>query len=125
MILYIWKIIHGLVPDPGLTYAPTNSNNGVMLKPPKIIGPGAVRKLKEHSLLYHGVRLYNCMPSYLHNSYEEGKDKPISLDTFKHRINKVLELIPDQPFSSKRQRKATTNSILDQIKYKMEPKRDM
>ena len=31
MIIYIWKIIHGLVPDIGLNYAPSNNNQVIKL----------------------------------------------------------------------------------------------
>ena len=54
MIIYIWEATHGLVPDIGLTYAPTNNNDCIRLRLPKLHGPAQVQRLMENSLLYHG-----------------------------------------------------------------------
>ena len=62
MILYLWKIIQGLVPDIGLTYAPSNNNNVIKLHKPLLRGPAHAKKLMEGGLLHLGVRLYNALP---------------------------------------------------------------
>ena len=118
MIIYIWKIIHGLVPDVGLTYAPTNDNDGLRLRLPHLNGPAHVRNLMESSLLYHGARLYNLLPKELRSTKNtEGKD--ISVDSFKHKLDQFLWTIPDEPSPSKppRSRNAETNSIIHQLAY--------
>lgn len=117
MIIYIWKIIHGMVPDPGITYAPTNSNTGIVLALPHLKGPTPIRRLKEQSLTYHGVRLYNSLPPHLQNAFSEGKNKPITVDTFKNRLDAYLRQIPDEPYSTSISRRAPSNSILDQVTY--------
>ena len=116
-ILYIWKIIQGMVPDPGITYAPTNSNTGIKLLLPPLTGPAPVRRLKEQSLSYHGVRLYNTIPSNILDAYTEGNDRPLAPETIKKRLDRFLWRIPDEPYSTSIPRRAPTNSILDQTKY--------
>ena len=43
LIIYIWKIIHGLVPDIGINYAPTNNNQGIKLRLPASTVPNTHR----------------------------------------------------------------------------------
>ena len=120
MIIYIWKIIHGLVPDVGLTYAPTNNNNTIRLHLPQLKGPAHVQNLMENSLLYHGARLYNLLPDKLRRTTHPD-NKVIPLDSFKRKLDKFLWRIPDEPGPIKggRGRSATTNSILHQLAYLM------
>ena len=117
LILYIWKIIHGLVPDVGLAYAPTNNNSGIKLRYPTLAGPAHARKLMENSLLYHGARLYNLIPPELRQTMEAGE--VLHIDTFKSRLDKFLWLIPDEPGANKdnRIRQAESNSLLHQISF--------
>ena len=118
MILYIWKIIHGLVPDVGLNYAPTNSNDTIRLKLPNLKGPRHIQKLMESSILYHGARLYNLLPDELRTT-NSPDNKPVTLDTFKRQLDTFLWRIPDEPGATKgdRGRAAETNSILHQLAY--------
>ena len=118
MIIYIWKIIHGLVPDVGLTYAPTNNNDGLRLKIPKLKGKEYTKKLMESSLLYHGASLYNRLPNELRSTISKA-DKVVTIDSFKGKLDTFLWRIPDQPGPPKdgRPRLGKTNSIIHQLPH--------
>ena len=118
MIIYIWKATHGLVPDIGLTYAPTNNNDCIRLRLPKLHGPAQVQRLMENSLLYHGARLFNLLPVEL-RALTTPDRAPVTVDLFKRRLDKFLSRIPDEPGSNKggRVRAADSNSILHQLPY--------
>lgn len=119
IIIYIWKIIHGLVPDVGLTYLPTNNNNAIKLKTPLIRGPRKTAKLLENSLLHHGARLFNTLPEDL-RAAELPNAQPVTVTTFKARLDRFLWAVPDEPGPPKddKVRQAETNSLLHQIYYR-------
>ena len=121
LIIYIWKIIHGLVPDVGVNYAPTNSNDAIKLRLPTLEGPAHAKKLMENGLLYHGVKLFNMIPEKLRRT--TAGTEPILIDTFKNQLDAWLWRIPDEPGPAKgdRIRAAATNSITDQINYLKPP----
>ena len=127
-IIYAWKIIHGLYPNPGLDlnhifdahkYKP---NDGITLQihqrdditinhdthPPKW--------LERHSVLDMCCQLYNTLPVNLRLMLPS--DAKPNLPLFKVHLDKWLEMIPDQPtVPPGRWRPAKTNSILHQIEY--------
>ena len=117
VILYIWKIIQGLVPNPGINYAPTNTGIGFTLVLPRLKGSGHVKRLREQSLTYHGVRLYKSLPIHLQHCLRDSTNKPITVATFKHHLDSYLHTLPDEPYSPCRIRRAPTNSILHQKQY--------
>ena len=65
-ILYMWKILQGLVPNPGIE-ASTNPRTGINLRLPKInnSSPAWVQSLRQGSFNYRGSQLYNCLPIHL------------------------------------------------------------
>ena len=90
-LIYIWKVISGLVPNFGITFAPTNPRLGRMLQVPRYQGLlMRHRTLKEGSLAVEGPKLFNAMPRYL-------RDYMGSKDGFKSVTDKFLSLLPDQP----------------------------
>ena len=121
LILYIWKIIHGLVPDVGVVYAPTNNNEGIKLRLPALKGPAKIRKLMENGLLYHGVRLFNMLPADLRQT--SSAEETANIDSFKRRLDQFLWLIPDEPGPNKgdKTRAAESNSLLHQVLYQKAP----
>ena len=121
LILYIWKITHGLVPDVGVTYAPTNNNEGIKLRLPVLKGPADITKLMENGLLYHGARLFNMLPQDLRRT--STAEETIHIDTFKRSLDKFLWLIPDEPGPNKagRIRAAESNSLLHQVRFQRAP----
>ena len=120
MILYIWKIIHGIVPDIGLKYAASNTNEAIKLQLPRLAGPAHASRLFERSILYHGVRLYNALPAALRKPIAHGETA--DAEAFKRQLDKFLSAVPDQPGPPKggKCRQAETNSIIHQVNFQRE-----
>ena len=91
-VMYIWKSMNGLVPTLDLKWSQTKSSrSGSNLMLPVLKGPeGKNRTLMRNSLKYRGVKLFNSIPNELKTF--EG-----SLASFKVKLDKYLELLPDQP----------------------------
>ena len=91
-IVYVWKILEGLVPNPGiLTCDP--GNKGRLVKIPALCprSTSRVRSLREASLSVHGVRLFNALPQKI----RDVKNCDISL--FKEKLENFLTKVPDEP----------------------------
>ena len=117
-IIYIWKILESHVPNISCEgncgikklYSPRNGrpcfipllNNS---------NPAKLQRLREGTLAYHGAQLFNALPKELRDTTN------CSMLAFKHKLDKFLSRLPDQPsvhgYTSGRQ--AATNSLLDQI----------
>ena len=118
IIIYIWKVLHGLFPNPGFNIHHIDRDDGVALSIPPVKGPTALKKLKERNILCHGVRLFNTLPTYLRKLSINDEQQP-SPDSFKRCLDKYLHILPDEPFCPKRPRRAVSNSIIDQKHFKM------
>ena len=71
-----------------------------------------IRSMVECSFAVNGVKLFNCLPSQLRN--HQG-----SFDSFKCRLDKLLEKIHDKPCTPGYHQSAPSNSIgaqLDQMR---------
>ena len=91
-VIYVWKILEGLVPNFGVKIA-YNKRTGRHCTIP-IIKPSAscrTRNLRYNSMAVHGPRLFNGLPVSLRNMTE------CSVDVFKRALDNFLETIPDQP----------------------------
>jgi len=126
IIIYVWKVLHGLFPDPGFTIESYNeTKKEIMLKiqdaPLDRAGQPSVRelkKLKANSIVNYGTLLYRSLPGYLRTT-EEHEGKTQTADSFKIRLDKYLHQIPDEPTCPKRQRRAESNSIIAQKQYQL------
>ena len=103
-ILYINKIILGLIPNPGLQvqYCPRNKYRVV----PKYVRgqPAWIHQARQASLFVQGPLLYNSLPAELRELENLEKTKIQNASLFKGELDKHLETIPDSP--------GTANSIL-------------
>ena len=128
LILYTWKVIHGLYPNPGLLLNTTlpsqhldqlNQGIGISFNDRTGIKVSHEMKdtpsLKKKSILLHFCNIYNSIPSHLRQL--RTTDAPPNLNNFKMQLDKWLQTIPDQPTISQRQRAAPSNSILTQRQY--------
>ena len=127
-IIYAWKVIHGIYPNPGLSFNQVfenhkeQPNQGIQLdihqrdditikhdtNPPKW--------LERHSVLEKCCELYNTLPLSLRQMLPP-EEEP-SLEKFKTQLDEWIEKIPDQPtIPACRWRPAKTNSIMHQIEY--------
>ena len=94
-----------------------NERRGREVKVPALRGHPSVRKLREQSFQYNGLRLFNSLPKYLRSISK------VSVEEFKEKLDKYLQQIPDEPnvkgltpsacdmFTA-----APSNSIVDQSK---------
>ena len=132
IILYTWKVLHNIYPNPGLKLTvmfPTahdqhpanglqiqqyNERSGIIIC--HIDSHTLPSQLKARSVLNKCCELFNCLPSKL-----RCPTPPDSLPDparFKALLDKWLASIPDQPTIPGRFRPAITNSILHQKDYK-------
>ena len=115
MIMYIWSILEGIVPNI------SNANEGIETKNHvrhgrKCVIPIVKRSpyaaVIEASLRVHGAKLFNAMPSSIRNLTNCTKEH------FKVKLDEVLLKIPDEPqlrrYTS--YRRTDSNSILDMIR---------
>ena len=92
-VLYAWKVLQGLVPNPGIKEASENEYLGRRIIIPKINHRSrqAIQTLKEESFQINGAALFNSIPKEIRNM------KKCSLEDFKTELDKYLQKLPDQP----------------------------
>lgn len=117
-IIYIWRILEEHVPNvlstndqtPKIT-AKWHPRRGreCMVPAVKQTAPAPIRRLQYASLPIHGQQLFNTLPAEIRNLTN------IDVDSFKRRLDKYLQLIPDEPQipGYTAQRRAESNSLLD------------
>ena len=114
IIMYIYKIISGLVPNLTDERFNIKSYNSVrssrLCRVPAISSASTAkaRNMVEHSFAVQGPKLFNCLPSELRNF--KG-----SFPAFKSRLDSVLAGIPDHPCLPGYYQSATSNSIIGQL----------
>ena len=91
-IVYIWKILEGLVPNCGVECDKENARLGRKVKIPSLSKNGrqAVQTLREASFQINGARLFNCLPKKV-------REIRIYQDEFKEALDDYLSTVPDQP----------------------------
>ena len=141
VIIYLWKSWHNIVPSIGLTVQSYDPEHGVFLHLPHLPkgkGKTHIRKLKERSIFYQGVRIFNSLPKELRmakktdppkiptstslappadNQATTAEDVP-PIDKYKSALDTYLLSLPDQPTLPNLTRSAPTNSIIDQKTYR-------
>ena len=91
-IIYVWKVIEGVVPNCGLVAENKDRLGRTCLIPNLNKNASAkIRTLRENSFQVHGPRLYNCLPAFLRNLTN------CSVLEFKTQLDLVLEKVPDEP----------------------------
>ena len=121
MILYMYKIIIGLCPNPGFNSEnpfPYNERTGFSVKG-KINrkAEGWVQKLRNTSLFVAGPTLFNRLPSSLRKFEIPDNPTKTHVEEFKKKLDEYLWHIPDQPDVNGLVRAAETNSLVHQMKY--------
>ena len=115
IILYTFKIIFSMVPNPGIEWCNTNTRRGrlvtVQKVNPSLCKAGSI--LKFNSFIFVCARLFNCLPKDIRNFNAIGYN---SMDLLKGKLDGFLRLVPDEPrldgyagFS-----KSNSNSIIHQ-----------
>ena len=109
-VIYIWKILEGLVPNFGIT-SYNNPRTGRHCTVPKVpTASSKVRTIYSNSLGFKGPQLFNSLPKDLRNLHGVG------VEVFKKRLDALLSTIPDEPTSRQETQKrvAASNSLLHQ-----------
>ena len=114
IIIYIWKIVEGFVPNLRTRITTHwNDRKGRLCKIPGFRDRGSIGRIKENSLAIRGPRLFNSLPQHIRNIMGT------SLEVFKSALDKTLQQVPDQPGGGgyARRRVAATNSLVDQLHH--------
>ena len=117
IILYMFKILHGLVPNIGIDFK-TNDRTGTRAIVPVLntLTPSLIKRLKYDLLSFKGPRIFNILP-YEIRSYKPSKLSNDIILGFKNVLDRFLQTVPDQPTIYGLNRPANSNSIIDQIPY--------
>ena len=107
MICYTYKIVIGLVVNPGLaiTYD-LRRKIRVGPKPVSMRSPNWIRKARHSSFFFKASKLYNCIPLHLWESEDINIPTKNHVNSFKKKLEDYLSTTPDVPGTQ-------MNSILD------------
>ena len=115
IIIYVWKIIHGIVPNiEGRNKIQTHMNERLGLKcniPRRITSAtDRIQSCKDNNFFVNGPRLFNCLPRDIRECRE-------NQDIFKRRLDNFLRNVPDQPsgHGNEYSRRAENNSLIKQV----------
>ncbi len=107
-IIYVWKILEGRVPNPGINSHIT-LRKGRLCKIPALVTQAreSIKTLKDASFAVRGPKLFNFLPQNI-------RDKTgCSVESFKNILDQYLRDIPDQPRLPGYPTNNASNSILD------------
>ena len=125
-IIYMWKVLEGLVPNPGVIQC-DSGRGGRQCKVPPLskTAPKRIQSLRETSFQVHGARLFNCLPEKVRNKTK------CSIEDFKETLDLFLTQITDEPKIGSlvpaccdQVTGAPSNSLVDQVRlYQREGRR--
>ena len=119
LIIYTWKVIENLAPNCGLEWEWSERNGRNVVIPNPTQGASTkVKSLRTSSFQIRGPKLFNSIPLEIRNLTE------CSVNTFKNRLDCLLNMIPDTPTSQKYHpaplnnlTSRSSNSILEWVQY--------
>ena len=85
-IIYVWKILEGLVPEANVTLAPEDERKGRLCKIPAL--KPQERKKRELSFQVAGPRIFNSLPKYF---------RGIKKCSVEEKLDELLGRVPDEP----------------------------
>ena len=88
-IIYIWKIMEGLVPNCGLNWSSSEERRGRLCEVPKLRGNKEVQKCRRQSFQMAGPKLWISLPKYVRNV------KNCGIEQFKEALDNFLSKVPD------------------------------
>ena len=115
IVIYVWKIIQGIVPNIDVEPDNVTTTNHIRLGRKCRIPPfprqasAALKTRIDGSFAVHGPQLFNAIPKEIRNC--DG-----TVLQFKGLLDKFLSRIPDQPSTPHYQQAAAGNSILDHLR---------
>jgi len=87
IILYTFKIIFGLVPNPGVEWGISDRRGRYVCLPP-LLSSSSAKALKDNSFFGLCPRLFNCLPKEL-------RDLGANMNTVKYNLDNFLRTVPD------------------------------
>ena len=112
MILFLFKVLCNLVPNPGFSWDYNNRTGYRMyISKNNWRAPSRVRKLVKNSPCSKAAVIYNKLPVYLRLKSDD------NVDTFKRKLDQLLTAIPDEPDVMRRA--AKSNSLEHQLDYRI------
>ena len=112
MIIYIWKILEGHVPNFGISINYHIRRGRLCVIPTvKQSAPARIKTIRYASFAIKGPQLFNTMPEHIRNM------KGCSTLEFKKALDSFLENVPDEPRIPGHQKfcRADSNSLVDMI----------
>ena len=96
VLIYIFKILHNYVPNPGLVWD-YNMRTNLRCEPfqPSANTPAWIRKLRTNSFFHRGCRTFNLLPRKLRELNIHNADKIKHIKAFKKELGSYLKTIPD------------------------------
>ena len=109
IVLYTFKIIFGLVPNPGISWH-ISERRGRLVDVPSVTHNSFVSSIEYNSFFCTSARLFNCLPKDIRNLN-------CSMDSIKYNLDKLLHNVPDEPrlLGYTQFAQTRSNSIYDQI----------
>jgi len=91
-IIYTWKILEGIAQNVGIK-SYTSRRQGRLYQVPQIkqCTSSKIRAVREGSLQIRGPQLFNILPVNIRGQ------TGCSMTSFKHKLDKYLQNIPDKP----------------------------
>ena len=114
MILYAYRVLIGLIKFPWFDVFVDEGGIIKIRSKYNRRSPSKVRRARHSSFFYKGPQLYNLLPEELRKFEEIDVPTQDHVDEYKKKLDKFLELIPDEPTCG-RPRVATTNSLICQV----------
>ena len=120
-IIYLWKIINGLVPQCDVQWT-VNERRGTMITIPTIKSKHStmVVNMRESSLAVHGGGIYNMLPAHIRNFRGTLTEFKTSLDIFLSQIpdNPATNgMVPDPVTRSNVTKVRDSNALIDWINH--------
>ena len=112
IILYVFKIIYGIVPNPGLLWTDETRRGRCILYVNTHGSNTRGSRIKKNSFIYIAYKLFNCLPTEIRNFDGSMLSIKTALDTF-------LCSVPDEPRINgyAMYSRAQSNSIISQVKF--------
>ena len=124
MILYLYKVMIGLCPNPGFERILFNERTGIKFEVKSARGaPAWVQNLRNASFFSHAPTIFNLLPLELRSFTIPEHPCKKDVEKYKEDLDKYLWNVPDQPdiANAKNMRAAETNSLKHQIHYFTQP----
>ena len=120
MVLYLYKVIIGLVPNPGFERIPYNERTGLKFEVKRTRGAAKwVQDLRNASFFSVAPTIFNQLPLEFRNVTIPELPSKSDVEKYKERLDKYLWNVPDQPDipGVQNRRAAESNSLVHQIRY--------